>query len=571
MRGAVRWLPALLVPVVALWVVAAAGVGVTGRVAVITVALAALLVALGVWQGLPLDATHGWLAGLLAWAALVAAVRPVAHADAMWLLAVGAVALAFLAAAARPRVAAWAAIAVVLAGTLGAAWLVVERVLLGPRPPGPFGNPNPAASLAVLALALVPWLRAPRYLRLVAGSIAAAGIVSSGSRSALLAMAVIALAWVGSRRLRLVALAIAGLAIAGISLRVATDRDPLRWERVRIWSTAIRTAIAELPCGAGPGGFADAAVAHNFPRVGEFAHFHRLPSLAESDLLQLAATLGIPGLVLGLGLTWRVVAVLLAAGSRGRAVAGALLVGAAFNSHLALPVMAWTTALAVAGARGRLRARPLRAPASAVMAAILLVAVPAALALAERDGGIARDAERVVSALEVELPVVMNDDNALARLEARAEEACKLRPRLGRAWRVLGVIQLRRADLRREDALVEAAVASYRRGRAVNPTDVWAAAGEARSLRRRGDLAGARRALLDAVRLEPNCAVAWQELGAVHLAAGELRSAREALARLETALLGAGRATFVSSYERAMVAVDDGLVRRLREAVGLRP
>ena len=570
MRRALRWLPALLVAVALLWVGSAAGVGLSPGVAAITVVATGLLVAVGLRQGLVLDATHAWLAALLAAAAASAALRPVAAADAAWALSVGVVSLGLLAAASRPRVAEWGAAAVVLSGALAAAWLVWQRLALGVRPPGPFGNPNPAAAIAVLAVALVPWLRMRVAARSALAAVLVAGVVASGSRGAMVALAASALASLGSRRLRLAAVVVAAVAVAGVALRLATDRDPLRWERLRIWGVAVRTAVAELPLGSGPGGFADAALGHNFPRPGEFARFHRVPTVAESDVLGVAATLGIPGTLAALGLAWRVLAVLLAAGSRGRAVAATLVVGAIVSSHLALPVVAWASALAVAGARRRPRGITVRAPLGLAVAGVLVVAVPAGVALAKRDGGIARDAGRLVAEVERATPAALGDDATLAGLEARAAQACRLRPRLGAAWRTRAELQLRRAEIRREDALAAAAVASYRQARALNATDVWAALGEGRALRRRGDLAGARRALLEAVRLEPNCAVAWQELAAVRLAGGELHLAREALARVDEARQRARRSTFVSAYEEAMIAVDEALLERLRGAVGLR-
>ncbi len=133
-------------------------------------------------------------------------------------------------------------------------------------------------------------------------AVAAAGVVASGSRAALVGVVAVAATWAlarrGGRRTRLAAALLVALAVAGFSVRLATDRDPLRYERVRIWAVAVRVAAAEFPLGCGPSGYADAAMAHNFPREGEFARFARLPDVAESDLLQLAATLGLPGVIL---------------------------------------------------------------------------------------------------------------------------------------------------------------------------------------------------------------------------------------------------------------------------------
>jgi hypothetical protein len=219
------------------------------------------------------------------WAALDAALRPVAISDAARLLATGVVSLGLVVVTRNPRGAAWGRLGAVAAGTGAAAWLITERLVHGGRPPGPFGNPNLAATPALLALALAPFLRVPVLVRGVLMAVAGAGVVASGSRAALVGTVALAVAWALSRRggraTRLAAAILVVIAVVGLAARLATDRDPLRYERVRIWAVALRVAAGGLPLGCGPGGYADAAMAHNFPRE-EFTH-RPLPDIAKAS------------------------------------------------------------------------------------------------------------------------------------------------------------------------------------------------------------------------------------------------------------------------------------------------
>ena len=380
-------LPALLVPCALAWVLAPQAVPPSAWVLVATIAVVAgfCLGRVGrctVWAG-----PRAWLVGLLAWAALDAALRPVAVSDAAHLLAAGVVALGLLVVTGAPRTAAWGRLAAIVAGTSAAVWLIVERLLHAGRPAGPFGNPNLAATPALLALALAPLLRVPVLVRGILMAVAAGGVVASGSRAALMGIVAVAVAWAlarrGDRRIRLAAAVLVMLAVAGFSVRLATDRDPLRYERIRIWAVALRVAAAEFPLGCGPSGYADAAVAHNFPREGEFARFARLPDLAESDLLQLTATLGLPGAVLLLGLVWSVARRLRQGDARAWGVLAAAGATSAFNSQLMVPAVAWTLALAVGSVLPRVRSRRERASRWATAVAVLALAVATGAVLAQ--------------------------------------------------------------------------------------------------------------------------------------------------------------------------------------------
>ncbi len=380
---ALRVAPALLVPLATLWVASARGVALAPFVAVATAAVALGLAVLAVRDGVRREPAVVWLAGLVAWCGLVAAIRPVASAPAAWAVAVGVTALGLGVVAATPRGAAWAGTAVVAAGTLTAVWLLLEAVTVPGRPAGPLGNPNLAAMVALLGLLTLPRLRVLAAARAALAIVAVAGVIASGSRGGLLALIAACATWAllaASRQRRRWALGAGAVVLVVLGFVVARERDPLRWERSRLWTVAARTALAELPFGCGPGGYADAALPHNFPRDGEFARHHRLPGVAESDVLQLAATLGLPGLVLAGGLAWWVAR---GAGRGGAPVVAALAVGSLVNTLLAAPVVAWTAVLALAAARSG-RARPsvrlaVRPAASVVLVAV--VAIPTGQAL----------------------------------------------------------------------------------------------------------------------------------------------------------------------------------------------
>jgi len=120
---------------------------------------------------------------------------------------------------------------------------------------------------------------------------------ASGSRGGLLGLLALGLAW-GHPRLR-------GAGAAAAVIVALSRRSCSRCPRHRPRPSPLRApahlaaaagaALAELPLGAGPSGFVDAVLPHNFPRDGEAARYHRIPALAESDVLQLATTLGLPG------------------------------------------------------------------------------------------------------------------------------------------------------------------------------------------------------------------------------------------------------------------------------------
>jgi hypothetical protein len=570
-RRQLKWLPALLAPLAVLWAADSRGVFPSPAVVVATAALCALLVAAEGRRGLLLAPPARWLAGLVAWASVTAAVRPVDRVEAARFVAVGVVALLIVVLAGRPRAAAWGRLGVVATGAVAAAWLVAERVAIGGRPGGPFDNPNVAATVIAVALALLPQVRWHGAAQAGCAALLVGGLVTSGSRAGMLAAVAVAGIWVlcaAGRAVRVTVAAVLVVAAAGLAARVATDRDPLRFERLRIWAVAWRTATAELPLGSGPAGFADAAIAHNFARDGELARYHRLPALAESDGLEVFATLGLPGVLLAAGLCFAVVR---AAASRRPAWAplAAVAVTSAVHTQLPLPAVAWTAALAVAGSLPRLRGRRvvLRPAVSFVG---LAVAAPALVVALGGFPGERVAAQRLAAAGVQALARGESDDAALADAEASTWLACMRRPRWAAAWSTLGGIRLDRALERDEGILAAAAVDAFVAARAANPLDVWAALGEGQARRALGENAAAARAFEAAARLEPNCAPAWVEIGLLRLEGGELATARHALARVEAALALARRYPPESGYERELVRVDRVSLMQLRVRCGVR-
>ncbi len=566
--------PVLLVPTAAAWVVAMQGVVLPAAVLVLTTAAAALVLLRNPVVALRPSAPTAWAAGLVAWVAADAALRPVAAFGAVRSVAAGLVALALFASASAPRTAAWGRLAVVSGGTCAAIWMTVERVLHAARPTGPFGNPDQAATLVLLGVAVAPFMRSALFVRGALLALGIVGVVASGSRGALLGLVAVAAVWGVSARRRRAFLAVAGILAAagalGLGFRLATDRDPLRYERIRIWGVALKVAAAELPLGCGPGGYADAAVAHNFPRDGEFARFARIPDLAESDFLQVGASLGVPGVALLAGFAASVVRRLKRRGAGPWGVAAAVAITSAVNSQaMVLPVL-WTGALALGSVQPRSRGRRSEDRRPALAVTVGLVAAVSAAILVLPEWGMGLNPEKVVDRAQV-LFRGRPDDVSLADAQAGTELACFARPQFGRAWRLLGSIRLRRATMRNEAALAESAAEAFARARSVNPLDVWAALGEASARTALGDTPAALSALSGAVLLEPNCGPAWLQLAGLRLSRGEVELARQALLGAENAELRSRGVVFVTGYEREMAHLDPPTVARLRAALGERP
>lgn len=570
MPRALRWVGAACALLAAVWVGGADGVKLRPWAFAATAgALAAALAVRARWGGLAADSPRAALGALVAWYAIRAVAAPAAPATAAALVATGAVAWGLAALVAGRRVRDWAAGAVAGVGASSGILLAVGRLVEGVRSDGLLGNPNLSATMALLGLASTPRVRLPAVVRWALGTASALGVLASGSRAALLGLAAVAASWLlaGSPR-RWVRPAAAAALVCGLGAlvaRVAIDRDPLRWERVRIWGVALAVARAHLPWGTGPGGYADAAIARNFPHPDRPARYGLVPDLAESDLLQLAASGGVPGLAIAAWLALALGRRAAAAGPNAWGCLAAIGVTSAFHTQLPVPVVAWTATLAVAAAVPTGRRWRTRAGAAVLAAVAVPVATVAAVALARPPWWLGGSPENLVAAARSLATAGPPSDPRLADAEAAAAQAVALRPRWAEAWRVLGGVRAARASRRADAGLWAAACDAFARARTCNPLDALAAFEQGRAWRALGEADRARGALHAAVALEPNLVGAWLELGLLDLEQGRLAAARAALERALSAR--AARPAEPSAYERALSSFDPTALTRLAGAL----
>lgn len=570
MPRALRHLGITLAILAGVWVAGADGAYLRPGAAVVTALVVVLLSGLrGSLGGLAVDAPRLWLGGLVGWTAIAAATMPVACSEAGYLAAVGVVAWLLAMVTSDWRTRAWACGAVTGLGAMSGLFLMVGRWAEGMRSDGLLGNPNLSATVALLGLASVPFVRLPAAARLALGAFSLGGIVASGSRAAMLGAGAMTLAWLlaGARSRWLRRGALAALLVAGIGLaaRLATDRDPLRFERLRIWSTAAAVARESLPWGTGPGGFADAAIAHNFPQSNRLARFGLLPTLAESDLLQLLAGLGLPGVLLGGGLAWSLLRRVRGPAAHLAGCVAAVAATSAFHTQLTAPVVAWTATMAIAAALPPARRWHARVPPAAALAGGSLLATLLAVALLQPSwwlGGTPGSLLDRATALAAQVP---RSDARLADAEVLAWRATTVRPRWSEAWSTLGAVRAARVRLRDDQALWAPALAAFRKARECNPLNAFAALEEGRAARASRDYPAARAALQAAVRLEPNLAGAWTELASLALEEGRLGAARRNLSEAMRTI--AIRVEHPTPYEQALLAVDPATLARLHAAL----
>jgi hypothetical protein len=256
--------------------------------------------------------------------------------------------------ASRPSARFRALFPALLAG-LGAAQAlpaILTRLTGGVAVSPSFLNPNHLAAYlnfaALVALQHGGWLgglaagersRRSRIAWGAAGLVCVAGDVATGSRGAILSMVIVVAgmafmgrsAWpAGARRL---AAAIALVAAAGaisVGQRFAAHADPYRYDRPRLWLTALETWSEAPLAGIGPGMYEHRAPAHGFPQDAAVFRYSKQPRSAHSQPLQLLAEEGLGGLIL-LGLLVISTGGALAAAARGTGSdqARATLVGAA--------------------------------------------------------------------------------------------------------------------------------------------------------------------------------------------------------------------------------------------------
>lgn len=570
MSRLLKYVGVVLGVLAAIWVGGAAGVDLRTGAVVATVALMVAAVMLRLQRGgVAFDAPRVWLGALVLWLAVGAVLQPVAASAAASLVAIAAVAwgLALLVADWRSR--AWARAAVAGLGACSGLALLAGRVVEGMRSDGLFGNPNLSATVALLGLASAPYVRAPAIARLALAAPALAGVVASGSRAAMLATGALAVVWLVSsaprRGARLAVLGVLAIGVAGLSLRLATDRDPLRFERVRIWGVALRVTLHHLPWGTGPTGFADRAVAFNFPREQAFARYGRFPDLAESDFLQLAATAGLPGVVLAGGLLLALFRRLRTAGPQGWGCAAVLAVSSAVHTQLVFPVLAWTATLAMAASVPCSRRVRARAAGATLLAVGIAAGGVLTTALVRPEGWLGGDPAELLRTANAMAAAQPRHVPRLADAEALAVQAVALRPQWGLAWRTVGQLRAQRARLTRNRELWSSARDAFREARTRNPLDAFAALGEGRAARELGDVTQARGALRAAVTLEPNLVGGWMELARVAVEEGRLLSAQHAHANAARAL--ATEVSHPSRYEQELKAFDRDTAQRVLAAL----
>lgn len=558
---------ALLVPLALLWVAGADGVFLRPWVAVTTAVVLGFLAWRRLLRGVRVGPSFFWLAGLCLWVLASGLIQPIAWDRAAQLSAIGIFAGILALMTAHPGGRRWMAVAVLVAGVLCALWLVAERLAVGGRPGGPFGNPNLAATVVLLAMtqAVQLWgFRGWSWLGLLL-----AGVVASASRAAMLSVMILFVFWLGLRwRRPWRALLALGVVLAGLAFfsRMAFDPDPLRFERVRIWKTALKTAWDFAPWGTGPGGFGDAVLPRNFPREGEFARFHRIPDLAESDLLQLVASLGFPGLLFSGGLAWSTWKAWAGRGRLALSPALALAVTGLFHSQLLWPVLAF---FAVSAGRFSGGWRLRLAPGPAFLLLWPLFAWGALVLPWPHGVWIPSLQERLEKVREVLRQEASFEQLAEALVEATA--IARELPRSGEALRAVALVQLRLARTTGEAGTARAAATTFRRAQETNPQDVWAFYGEAEARVTLGQWEVARGAAVRALALEPNCVPCWLTLAQTQLFLGMPEPAREAFRKALAAERRARGFPFVSAYERALASPDPLLKLRLAAALGERP
>lgn len=558
---------ALLVPLALLWVGAADGVFLHPWVAVVTALVLGFLAWRRLRRGVRVGPPFFWLAGLCLWVLVSALLQPVAWDRAAQFSAIGIFAGVLALITAHPLGRKWVAVAVIAAGLLGSLWLVAERLAVGGRPGGPFGNPNVAATVVVLAMAQAVQIKGFRgwgWLPLLL-----AGVFAAASRAAMLAVTILFVVWLGLRlRPRLRVLLALGVGLTGLAFafRMAFDPDPLRFERLRIWKTALKTAWAYAPWGTGPGGFGDAVLARNFPREGEFARFHRIPDMAENDLLQLTASLGVPGLLLAGGLAYSAWRAWAGCGRLALSPALALAIMGLFHSQLLWPVLAF---FAVSTGRFSGRWRLPMAPAPALLLLWPLLAW-GALVLPWPNSGLGPPLQERLAKVKETLRADL-DAEKLAWALVEATDLARQLPRSGEALRVLAMAQLQLARATGDSGAAQAAATTFRRAQGTNPQDVWAFYGEAEAWVVLGQWDAARAATSRALALEPNCVPCWLTLAQTQLFLGMPEKARQSFRKASAAEARGRSYPLVSAYERALAAPDSLLKARLRVALGVNP
>jgi len=496
---------------------------------------------------------------------------------------------------------------------------VVQKFSGSPRPASTFLNPNHlAAWLVAAALFLAGTMLAGERTVRVRSSYAAAvalalsGVFVTGSRGAALgllagAVAFVAVTWSElSARARRGMLAASALIVlgagAGVAVRFRSDDDPYRFHRTKIWAASLRAVTSSPLLGSGPGQFAAAAPNLNFPLDDAPLRFERSFRTPHSDVLRAVCEFGFPAALAAFAAAALAARELfrrreeLTAVERG---AVAALVGLA--AQACVDDLSTRPAITMIGAAlaGLLLARPREGPArigTRVAAAAAALLVVSALGVGEVAGFLAWNAAR-------DLPRGRLDDGQLDRLR-RSLAWNPMQPgswqRLsehfigdGRTWRLPDYAAAREAGehamrLQPADAFYvraaarveataclsvlpfqvtrERAAKLYDEAGQLARTDATIPLEAAKFLLQAGDPAGARRAALRALEVEPRAATPRLWLAQAILREDGPAGADKARAVLDEALLLAPRAGEVpsSSYDAALRGVDPAVVEALR-------
>jgi O-antigen ligase len=486
---------------------------------------------------------------------------------------------------------------------------VVEALAGGGRPDTTFLNPNHLGAWLV-AGAVVGADRVlddggvRRAVGAIALVLALAGVVSTGSRGALVALGagvavLVALRWKGSTRQARLAILVAGsltllVAASVVAARLA-DADPYHWERIRIWRASIQAAVDDPWLGTGPGQFAAAAPNLNFALEEELLRFGRSFRSPHSDLVRLPAEFGWPAALAALAAAGLAAVEIRRRGGRAGAIAALAALGAQslFDDLTTRPAIVLLVAVLAGTLLARPReatpSRPLAHRAAGASAVLLLLAVGEISPwLAWREThGLSRGRLDAEGLARLEHSLARNpmhpdlwtrlaehevgdgrdwDLDRYARAREAVERAIRLQPadatfRRAAAW----VEGMACRTLTRDLGTRERAAARYREAARLSRNDATIPLDEARFLLSTGDSEGARRAAERALRIEPRAPAPRVVLAEALLATEGDRArdrALELLAEAEESSLASPRG--VSPYEARLRSIEPERVAALR-------
>ncbi len=437
------------------------------------------------------------------------------------------------------------------------------------------GNPQYAAFWAAMSLFIAVSPVVDRRARPVHRAVGVVGTLASlfllwslPVRSGWMAALAGGLLW-GSRRFGrrglVGALVAGGLALAFVPARVLKSDDATAFKRVDIWRTAVSGILQKPMAGWGPGQFESLYARHALPQESEPVRFDRVTAFAHNDGLQVLAETGWPGALLaGLALVglWKA----RKAGDAGgeTAALASAFVFSLFNFPLASPINA-----ALAGGTAGLLWPAERGPGAPMVHRYvpLLAIVAGGWAVFNFILGVDafRGTRRSVVLGSTDVRWV-DDQAARADLllhgggpgggdaaEVLLRALLRGAPQRADLWRALGHLE---SDHRTERTA--AAGAAYAEALARKPGHAPWWLERALIDARRGDVAGAEKALHHALRAEPRYSGAALALGQLMRLRGDPESAARWLSDLRAnaakwPVAGEG----ASGYQRAVLARDD--------------